>query len=415
MRQIERTDLETLDLETLCSPDKGERVVRDAIVECLAIRVRATGARSWIVFGKRDGRTVRDTLGGVAMIPLPTARRMANAHSPSCASPPRNDPLMAVYNDDTRISDLLAEFLKARPGMRWKESTLRNMRAMAAVHILPFIGARKVAAITRQEVTRWHADVAARSKSVRMALSTLSGLMLYAEDHGLREAGTNPCKGLRRKERSRRGRPLPASTVRDLWQALDKVQTSKPDACDAIRLLMLTGARRSEILSLEWDRIVGSRAILADSKEGPRTIWLNAPARAILNARREQRTGQYVFPAERSEGPMKVIDRAWKQVCVEAGITGLRVHDLRHHFASVAVSNGVDLRLVGQLLGHVDIDSTLGYAHLGGDALMKSATRVSGLIDRSLRGESARGRLPKRPPTRTENVHQSKSMGVANG
>ncbi len=322
---------------------------------------------------------------------------------------------MALYGDDTRISDLMPAFLNARPGARWKASTLRNMRAVAATHILPHLGTRKVAAISRQEVARWQADVAAKSKAVRMALSTLSGLMLYAEDHGLRAVGTNPCKGLRRKERSRRGRLLPVATVRRLWRALDMVQSAKPDACDAIRLLMLTGARRSEILSLEWDRIVGSRAVLADAKEGPRTIWLNAPARAILDARRAQRTGRYVFPAERSEGPMKVIDQAWKQVCGEAAITGLRVHDLRHHFASVAVSNGVDLRLVGHLLGHVDIDSTLGYAHLGSDALMKSASRVSGLIDRSLRGETAKVKVPNRLPAKGRPVSRRLNQEARNG
>jgi integrase len=122
--------------------------------------------------------------------------------------------------------------------------------------------------LTTEQVAQWHLDVAARSTAIRMALSTLSGLMLYAEDHGLREAGSNPCRGLSKKWRGQRGQLLPATTIRALWVALDRLQTRMPDACDAVRLLLLTGARRSEILSLEWDWIVGSRAVLKDSKEG---------------------------------------------------------------------------------------------------------------------------------------------------
>jgi integrase len=176
--------------------------------------------------------------------------------------------------------------------------------------------------------------------------------------------------------------------VRRLWKTLDRLHETMRDACDAVRMLMLTGARRSEVLSLEWDRIVGARAVLEDSKTGPRVIWLSAPARAVLDARRTTSSGPWVFPASRMEGPIKVIDQAWTAIRKEADLGPLRLHDLRHHFASVAVSNGIDLRVVGQLLGHHDLDSTLGYAHLATEALTKSATRVSGYIDRSLRGQT---------------------------
>lgn len=125
-----------------------------------------------------------------------------------------------------------------------------------------------------------------------------------------------------------------------------------------------------------WDLITGPRAVLEDSKTGPRTIWLNAPARAILDRRRAAATGHFVFPSPHGDGPVKIIDRHWRRICKEAEIDGLRVHDLRHHFASVGVSNGVDLRVIGQLLGHHDIDSTLVYAHLATGPLAKSAGRV---------------------------------------
>jgi integrase len=239
-----------------------------------------------------------------------------------------------------------------------------------------------------------------------MALSTLSGLMLFAEDHAVRPAGSNPCRGLRKKAKGHRGRHLTPGSVRRLWEALDRLQGMVTDYCDAVRLLLLTGARRSEILGLTWDLIAGPRAVPEDSKSGPRTIWLNAPAREILDARREASASPYVFPSPRIDGPL-TMDAPWRVILKEAGLSGIRVHDLRHHFASVAVSNGIDIRLVGQLLGHRDIDSTLGYAHLATGALTKSASRVSSIIDRSMNaGPSPKPRHRSQPPApRSRRTH----------
>lgn len=396
MRHAELTDLATIDTSSIGLPASGEILLRDAGTPGLALRLRASGARTWVLFARESGRTTRRTMGDAMLIPLDTARRMAEAQPTPAPSPLTALPA-PLFGPDVRIADVMPRFLASGEGVRWKTGTLRNMRAAAGTHILPQLGKRKVHDLTPEEVARWHLDVSAQSASARMALSTLSGLMVYAEDHGLRPMGSNPCVGLRKKKRGHRGQLLPAATVRRLWAALDRLQERLPDACDAVRLLLLTGARRSEILALEWDSIAGPRAVLEDSKTGPRTIWLNAPARIVLDARKAKASGPFVFPAPQTEGPIKIIDYGWKVICREAGIGLLRVHDLRHHFASVAVSNGIDLRLVGQLLGHSDIDTTLSYAHLATGALVKSATRVAGLIDRSLRGQRGEVSRPKRP------------------
>lgn len=389
MRRAELIDLATIDVSTVDLPAKGERLLRDKEVSGFALRLRASGARTWVLFTQEGGKTTRHTLGDVALIPLDAARRMASAASSPAPAPATTFPSAPLFGCDARIADAMPRFLASGEKGRWKPATIRNMRAVADTHILPLLGRRKVRDITPEEVARWHLDVKAASTAARLALSTLSGLMLYAEDHDLREPGSNPCRGLRKKERGHRGQLLPDAAIKRLWATLDGLQERFPDACDAVRLLLLTGARRSEILGLEWDRIAGPRAVLEDSKTGARTIWLNTPARAILDARKETAMGPYVFPSPICDGPIKVIDRAWSTIRKEADLGQLRVHDLRHHFASVAVSNGIDLQLVGQLLGHHDLDSTLGYAHLATDALMKSATRVSGIIDRALRGQAA--------------------------
>lgn len=402
MKRAETIDLTTINPASIALPPQGERMIHDSEAKGLSLRLRATGARTWIVKEKVGGKTTLRTLGQVALVPLATARHMVAAQPPF----PYNDtnvlPSAPLFGQEARIWEVMPHFLAMGETGRWKASTVRNMRAAADTHILPLLGLKKVRDLKPEEVARWQMDVAAKSSAVRMALSTLSGLMLYAEDHGLRGPGCNPCRGLRKNQRSKRGQLLPIATVRRLWAALDKLHDTMPNACDAVRLLLLTGARRSEILSLEWDRIVGPRAVLEDSKTGPRTIWLNTPARAVLDTRRRAITGRYVFPAARIKGPMRVLDHAWSMIRKEAQLGTLRVHDLRHHFASVGVSNGIDLRLVGQLLGHQDIDSTLGYAHLTTAALTRSATRISGRLDRSLRGEhwdtKTRRRAPRKAP-----------------
>jgi len=391
MRFAETFDLADLNVAALDLPATGERVVRDAVLSGLALRLRSSGSRTWVLLTKEGGKPVRRALGNALAIPLPVARAMASTvptvPANSGADAPKTDPL---FKPNATIADLFPRYLAYGEQAQWKSGSVRNVESIGRLRIVPTLGDRKVGAVTPQDVARWYQDISGQAKSARNALTILSGLMLYAEDHGLRPVGSNPCQGLRKKTITQRGSHLPASTTRALWRALDQQQSAIPDACDAVRLLLLTGARRSEILGLEWDRIIGSRAVLEDSKTGPRTIWLCAAARHILDRRRLVTDSAFVFPGPKTKRPITAFDREWRRILKEARIRALRVHDLRHHFASVAVSNGVDLRVIGQLLGHKDIESTLGYAHLATDALVKSAGRVSTMIGEAMRVDDSR-------------------------
>jgi integrase len=302
-------------------------------------------------------------------------------------------------------------YLAGGVGRHWTASTDRVMRGVARHHIIPALGERPVRDLTHGDVLQWHADVTRRTTSARMALSTLSGMMRYAEDHGLRDPGSNPCRGLRKKGSSERGSHLPPNLIRRIWEALDRNHERMPDACDIIRLLLLTGARKGEIIGLTWDRVAGPRAVLGTSKTGPRTIWLNTPARAILDGRRAVSSEGPVFPAPCRRGAISSIDRQWNAIRNEVGAPTLRLHDLRHHYAAVGVSIGLDLKVVGGLLGHHDIDSTLIYAHLATASLVKSADRVSRLIGRASGQNRPRTRVAKRAPKR----RQTPAAAVASG
>ncbi|MDR2857662.1 MAG: hypothetical protein LBV50_07420, partial [Novosphingobium sp.] len=232
MPRAEKIDLSTLDILSIDAPATGERLLYDTGATGLALRLRAGGSRTWVLLSREHGKTVRRTLGEAAALPLDTARRMAAVPLPS----PLPAPSAPLYAADIRVAELMPAFLAVGEKGRWKARTVATMRSVAKLHILPRLGERKVRDITPEEVTRWHLDVKAVSAAERMALSTLSGLMLYAEDHGLREIGSNPCARLRKKQRGHRGQLLPAAAAKRLWAALDKLQGRMPDVCDVVRL-----------------------------------------------------------------------------------------------------------------------------------------------------------------------------------
>lgn len=398
MRRTQRIDLASVDISTQPLPDAGEYLIHDTEAPGLAIRLRASGARSWVTLGTYEGKTLRHSLGDALKVPVAIARTL---HSTATPALPTGSAVPALYSANATVSEVMAGYLAFGENRRWKASTGRTMEMVSRLHISPAFGEKSVCDITRSNIVLWLTELEQRLTSSRMALSTLSGMMVYAEDHGLRPPGSNPCKGLRKKAQSTRGSHLSPDLIGRLWAALNRYEVRDRDACDAIRLLMLTGARKMEILGMEWDAVAGPCAVLEDAKAGPRAIWFNTPAREIIERRRALESGKWVFPSRSGNSPRRSLDRAWNHLRNEAGAPALRLHDLRHHFAAVGVSNGIDLKFVGALLGHHDIDSTLIYAHLATASLSKSAGRVSKLIDQAMRGAEIEtdGAWPRSTPS----------------
>lgn len=407
MRRTKKIDLAGVDISSLSLPSTGEKLIYDSEALGLALRLRASGSRTWIVFESGKGKTSRKTLGDAFSLPVQSARAFCTAPLPS---PQEDNP--DLYSETASVAEVMAGYLAFGEDRRWKPSTGHVMEGAARLHILPALGARQVRAITRSEVMKWHQELSRTTSAARMALSTLSGMMLYAEDHGLRKGGSNPCRGLRKKARGERGSHLTPATMRRLWKAIEGHAELYRDPCDVIRLLLLTGARKSEILTLEWDRIEDGRAVLEDSKSGPRTVWLCAPAVTILDRRRSLFGGSFVFPGINDDAPRSSVDFAWKKIRKAVGAPTLRLHDLRHHFAAVGVTNGLDLKVVGALLGHHDIDSTLVYAHMPTSAIRRSANRVSGLIDDAL-SDPGTPSLNRHHPSRARSQQRVQSFEIS--
>ena len=157
---------------------------------------------------------------------------------------------------------------------------------------------------------------------------------------GLRPEGSNPCLGIRRYRRKGRARFLSDQEIRHLSARLSAHAETAPQQVAVVRLLLLTGCRKSEILTLRWSDYREGHLFLRDSKTGPRTVWLSRPARNVLDGL--DRTGQWVFPAARGKGPRNKgwLEGFWDTVRAEAGLRGVRLHDLRHTHASIALRQG---------------------------------------------------------------------------
>ena len=220
-------------------------------------------------------------------------------------------------------------------------------------------------------------------------------MMRHAELMALRAPGSNPCAGMRRKQSGFSATILRANEYARLGHALHARQDAAPLLVALICFLALTGCRRGEAENLWWNWIDGPRAALPDAKAGPRSIWLGRPARDLLASL--PRTGELVFGKDDKPVSTALLDRLWKQVRTEIGMPNLRLHDLRHSFATTAVSAGEPLRTVAGLLGHSDLAITEGYTQLAEDTLKKAAASVGEHLQGAL---TTKRRQPAKPPTR---------------
>ena len=210
-------------------------------------------------------------------------------------------------------------------------------------------------------------------------------MMFRAEEWGLRERGSNACIGIVKNPKNNVARFLDADELARLGRALDACEAEWPEAVSAIRLLALTGCRRSEVLNLRWQDIGENAINLPDSKTGPRSVPLGEAARTLIDALSGPRDSHaHLFPRHAEGRGLWILTNCWRAVCEDAKLGRLRLHDLRHTAASHAVMSGENLPLVGRLLGHRRHRTTAGYAHLADRHLAEAAEQVGKLIAGSM-------------------------------
>lgn len=393
MAKLERRTISRRTVEAL--PVGRDTVYWDRNLPGFGVRVYPSGAKGYVVQIRSGGRSVRRALGRHGVVSAAEARRRAariiatvkaGGDPDEVDAPTRGGPAVAAFADR-----YLAEHVRGR----LKPASARRMRGDIENHIVPALGRLPMGAVETAQVAALHYRLRDTPAAANGAVNTLSAMYRLAGIWGVLPEGVNPCRGV---DRYRTGRPERFLSEREfarLGRALGECEAAgevSAQAAAAIRLLMLTGCRHSEILSLRWEDVDLKRAALRlrESKTGPKTVPLSAAAVRVLSNLTRREDTPWVVPGRGPGGHLSSLQRSWRRVCARAELEGVRLHDLRHSFASRALALGEGLPMIGKLLGHTQMQSTARYAHLARAAVKASAERVAASLAGDLAGASPR-------------------------
>ena len=369
------------------APSAREYTVWDTRQAGLGVRVRPSGHRSYVYFQKGEDGARRVTLGSALLMSVEEARAACLAIETGARCEKAESGTVPTFED----------FVGGQGRACFDRYKPRSRRAVILIldtRLLPAFGSLPLDRITSADVTRWFDEYSRTAPTAaNHALNVFSRLMNHALDCG--HLRTNPARGVKRNSRPRLTRFLSLEEVGRLHRALDRCASGRPSSklqADIIRLLLLTGCRKSEIMTLRWQDVEGGTINLVDAKTGPRRVLLNASARAIIE-RQPRSASAYVFPSPlHPERPLSHDLSLWRSLRKEAGIEDVRIHDLRHTFASHAVLRGIPLPVVSRMLGHKRPSMTLRYAHVGDREVEAAAERIGGAIVLVLVGEKTSDR-----------------------
>ena len=336
---------------------------------------------SWVVRVRFRTTDKLVTLGHSVDMDADTAREMARRRLAAVALDglPRRTAVRAVPTFGTYVDEFLRDYAR-----HWKPRTARSSRAAIYRHFVPVFGDMPLDTIGKADVLRWRDSIAENGEgSFNRTITILSAMLKYAEQLGYRKRGSNPCRGSPRFKRVLLERYLTAAEYRRLAGVLAEDDERYPLDVAMIRLLIYTGARVGEIAGLRWEWVQPGCLMLPDSKTGPKIVYLSPQAEAVLESVPRRAGSDLVFAGQLKDRPRKV-DPYWLAARRRAALPDVRLHDLRHSFASTAIMHGIPLATIGKLLGHALPESTARYAHLADEVIADAAERVSGGLARQL-------------------------------
>jgi len=393
----------------------SEFTMWDDTVTGFGVRVRPTGAKSYVIIYRagagRGAPMRRYTIAAVGKIAPDRARARAKVILGAVAH--GHDPAnqKTAERGTPALTELADRFMAEHVRAKRKTGTAEFYRDILDRIVKPALGTTKSDKLTRLQVGRLHSSLSETPFQANRVLAVVGSMYAFAGRAGIVPEGTNPARGIDKFKEGRRERFLTGEELERLGSAIREAETTgiawtvdntKPtakhvpkekratkigaSAAAAIRLLLFTGCRLREILHLQWEHVDIERGclFLPDSKSGRKTIILNAPALAVLNAL--ERTGPFVVPGDDPEQPRHDLKRPWDAVTRRAGLIGVRVHDLRHTYASFGAGGGLGLPIIGRLLGHAQVATTARYAHLDNDPLRRASEAIAGRIAAALEG-----------------------------
>ena len=376
-------------IKPLPIPKSKHKIYWDDKVIGLGLRITNKNFKSFVLRYVIDGRERKYTIGSYPELSCTAAREIAGRLKGEIIK--GNDPLedrKAAYGTPT-LKEFWLEFLKSKEKIL-RTKTLDNYKIVMKTHILPKFGNYKINSIIKRDIENFHSCLSSTPVVANKSLQILSSIFSTAINWGL--VSNNQVTGIKKFKEHKRERYLSEEEIAKLIEALDMAQNQMNT--NAVKLILLTGSRKTEVLSARWqdfdfEKAVWNKPSFLTKQNKSSHVPLNSEALEILlnmkqnivadqdieNYPEDQiiSTKEYVFYNPKIKTHLKDIKRFWANICKKAGIENARIHDLRHTFASILVSNGVSLEVIGKLIGHSNITTTQRYSHLANEALKQAS------------------------------------------
>lgn len=360
-----------------------ETFIWDTEVPGFGLRVWPSGKRVFIFqYRNRYRQTRRMVIGHFGVLTPEKARKIAKDRASEVQHGGDPGAERSEAAKAPTVAQLAERYMTEHALQKKKPRSAQSDESNLKNHVLPNLGSKKVAAVSRADVARLHHSMRETPGAANRVLALLSKMFTLAEKWGLRSDGTNPCRHVERYPERKLERFLSEAELARLARVLveaERTRTELPSALAAIRLLLFTGARLSEILTLRWEYVdLESQCLrIPDSKTGAKTIHLPPAALEVLHNLERDKDNPYVIIGAKRGSHLINLRKPWGRIRAKAQLDDVRLHDLRHSFASMAVAGGLSLPVIGALLGHTQPATTARYTHLADDPL-KQAVNIAG-------------------------------------
>ncbi|NUJ80300.1 site-specific integrase [Methylocystis sp. FS] len=416
----------TVDALTWRPPGPPQQFLWDTSLLGFGIYVLASGQKTYVCQFRRDGRSQRVKIGPHGPLTPEQARaeaarvlgRVAHGEDPAAEKRERR----AALTVNAIADEWLAEHIEP---LR-KLNTISEYRRIVDIHIRPRLGRDIMRDLKRADLAALRAELRETPTMANKALAVFGSLWAYAAKTGHVDADANPVRGVERYREQARERFLTVEELARIGEALRLAETEglpwaidekkpgakhapresnrrrilDPFAVAAIRLLILTGARLREILHAQWSQVDLQRGVifLPDSKSGKKPIYLSAGAQAVLVRLPRIENNPHIIVGGKDGAPRADLKKPWAAVCAAAGLEGVRLHDLRHSFASFGAGASLGLPIIGKLLGHSQPQTTARYAHLDQEPLRRAVDAIGATISAAMDGKASGDVVPLKKP-----------------
>ena len=362
----------------------GDRVFYDRDLTGFGVRVYASGRKVYVVHARAPGAGLRRVaLGRHTKLTFEAARRLAvevidRLKKGEEAFPEAPEP-------EPTVADLAERYIEAHLKVNCRPGTIETFGRIVRLYILPEFGHMPVSAVERSHVAALHDKMRDKPYQANQTRDVLAKMFKLSEAWGMTPPRRNPALSIRRYKEYRRERFLSSEEYRGLARVLDEAEADGsvfPTAIPAIRLILLTGCRRNEIVTLRWDDIdrTAGEILLRDSKTGARRVPLTPVVAWVLERIPRIEDNPWIITGKNPGDRLKNLDMIWQRIRRRAGLDDVRIHDCRHSYASRALALGEGIPVISELLGHKKFSTTARYAHLARDGERASAAKVGDSI-----------------------------------